>query len=184
MHRRRGGDRAAARHRAEPDRDRRGVGKGQDHVFGRHLPQIGRHLGKDRLHALALRGGAARDVDLAGRVDADKGALERPDPGPFDVAADAEPEIAPLGARRALAPAERLDTADRVERLFEGPWVIAAVVDDRLAVAVGNADPVRHLLGPDHVAPAHLRRLQAERARTRSMVRSIANAASGRPAPR
>ncbi len=85
-----------------------------------------------------------------------------PDPGAFDVAADAEAEIAAGGARLALMAAERLDAADRVERLGEGARIIAAVVDDRLAVAIGDADPVRHLVGADHVAAADFGRLQAQ----------------------
>ena len=136
--------------------------KGEDDVLGRDLPEIGHDLGEDRLHALALRAGAARDVDLARRVDPDKGALERADAGALDIAADAEAEIAALAARLALAPPERLDAADRIERLLQGAGVIAAVVDDRLAVAIGDADPIRHLVGADHVAPPHLRRLQAQ----------------------
>jgi len=43
--------------------------------------------------------------------------------------------------------------------------IIAAVVDDRLAVAIGDADPVRHLVGRDHVAAAHLGRSETEAAR-------------------
>ena len=121
VQRRRQGDRAAARHRAEPDRDRGGVGKRDHDIVGRDLPDIRCHLREDRLHALALRTGAGCDVDLAGRVDADKGALERPDAGSLDVAADAEPEMAALPARLALAQAERRDAAHRIERLFQAP---------------------------------------------------------------
>ncbi len=73
--------------------------------------------------------------------------------------------MAALAPRRVLAAPERLDPADRGERLFERPRIIAAVVDDRLAVAIGDADPVRHLVRPDHVAPAHFGRLQPQMAR-------------------
>ena len=67
------------------------------------LPGVGHHLREDRLHALPLRTGAGGDIDLAGRIDAHHGALERPDAGALDVAAEAEAEIAALRARLALA---------------------------------------------------------------------------------
>src|SRR5436309_1653394 len=80
-----------------------------------------------------------RGADLAGRVDADNCAFERPYPGPLDIAADAEPEMAALGPRLGLPPAECLDPAHCGERLVESAGVIAAVVDDRLAVAIDHA---------------------------------------------
>ena len=165
MHRRRGGDCAAARHRAKADRDRGGVGEGQYDVFGLHLPQIGDDLGKDRFHALALRSGAAGDVDLAGGVDTHKRALERADPGALDVAANTEAEIAALAAHFCLTPSEGFDPADRVERLLQCAGIIAAVIDDRLAIAVRDAYPIWHLIGADHIAAAHLGGLQAQGAR-------------------
>src|SRR4029077_378624 len=117
-------------------------------------------------HALALRAGAGRDVDLSRRVDTDKGAFERADPGSLDITTNSEPEIPALTTRPVLTPTERLYAAERIERLLQGFGVIAAVVDDRLAVAIGDADPIGHFLGADHVAPAHfLRRLQAQGSR-------------------
>src|SRR5204862_4644 len=41
------------------------------------------------------------------------------------------------------------------------PW-IAAVISDRLAVAIGDAGPIRHLVGTDHVAQTHLGGLELE----------------------
>src|SRR5262249_23023273 len=82
----------------------------------------------------------------------------------FDVIADAEPEITALGAGLLLTPAEGFDAADRGERFLQGARVIAAVIDDGLAVPVRDADAIRHLFCADHVAPAHLRRLQPDRA--------------------
>src|SRR5439155_581453 len=78
---------------------------------------------------------------------------------------EAEPEIPALGARFGLAAAEGLDPANRVERLLQRAGIIAAVVDDRLAVAIRDADPVRHLVGADHVAAAHFGRFETEGAR-------------------
>src|SRR5262249_19000114 len=153
VHRRRGGDGAAARHRAKADGNRRGVGEGQNNVLRGDFPEIGNDLGKDRLHALPLWGSAARDVDLAPGIDPAAGALERPGPGALDVIADAEAEIAVLGERLLLTPAEGVEAADGVERFLQGARVVAAVIDDRLAVPIRDADAIRHLLGADHVAP-------------------------------
>jgi hypothetical protein len=89
-----------------------------------------------------------------------------------------------LAARLGLALAERVDPTNRIERFLQGAGVIAAVVDDRFAVAIWHAGPIRHLVGADHVAPSHLRGFHAKVRAIRSMVRSIAKAASGRPAPR
>src|SRR5205085_3208585 len=127
-----------------------------------HLPQIRDDLREDRLHALALRSGAAGDINLARGIDAHKGALEWADTGAFDVAADAEPEIAAAGARLGLAAAEAVDAADRVERLLQRPGVIAAVINDRLAIAVRNPDAVGHLLGGDHVTAANFGGIESE----------------------
>ena len=165
MYRGAGGHGAAARHRAEADRDRGGIGKGQHDILGLHLPQIGDDLREDRLHALALRSGAAGDINLARGVDAHKGALEGADTGAFDVAADTEPEIAAVGARLGLAAAKSVDAADRVERLLQRPGVIAAVINDRLAIAVRNPDAVGHLLGGDHVTAANFGGFETEGAR-------------------
>ncbi len=137
--RRRQGHRAAAGDRAESHRDRGGVGEGEHDIVGRHLPLVGHHLGKDRLHALALRAGARGDVKLATRVEPHGRALERSDPGALDIAADAEAEMPAALPRRRLPLAKGLDPADRRQRFFERARVVAAVVDDRFAVAIEDA---------------------------------------------
>ena len=147
---------------AESDRDRRGVGERHDDVVRLDLPGVGDDLREDRFHALALRAGAGGDIDLAGRIDAHGGALERADAGALDVAAEAETEIATLRARLVLPRPERRDAADAVERLLQGLWIVAAVVDDGLAVAIGNAETIRHLLVRDHVAQPHIGRIESE----------------------
>src|SRR5262249_62322131 len=96
-----------------------------------------------------------RHEHLARRIDPYRRALERAHARSFDVAADAETEVTALVSRRALALAKRGDAADRTERLLQRPLIIAAVVDDGLAVAIGNADVIRHFVGADHVARAH-----------------------------
>src|SRR6202007_2996621 len=129
---RRHGHRAAAGEGAGPARDPGCIGERNDHVVGSDLPGVGNDLGEDRFHPLALRGGAGGKTDLARRIDPHSRPFERPDPGALDIAADAEPEISALSARLALTPTERRDAADRIERLLQAAWVIAAVVDDRL----------------------------------------------------
>src|SRR5262249_47599439 len=106
--------------------------------------------------------GAGRHEDLARRIDPHRRALERSHAGSLDIAADAETEVTTLVPRRALALAKRRDTADRVERLPQRPRIIAAVVDDGLAVTIGNAHAIGHFVGPDHVAQAHVRGLETE----------------------
>ncbi len=62
----------------------------------------------------------------------------------------------------ALALAKRRDAADRIERLPQRARIIAAVVDDRLAVAIGNAHVIGHFVGADHVAQSHVGGFEAE----------------------
>ena len=162
--RRRQGHGAAAGDGAEPDRDRRGVGERHHHVVGIDRPGIGHDLREDRLHALALRAGAATRRRLAGRIDPHRRALERADAGALDVAADPEAEVAALLARRALARAKRRDAADRVERLAQRRpdnrrrHRRSARRRDR------EAPRDRASRRRDHVAQAHVGGLEAERA--------------------
>ena len=65
VHSRRQCDRAAARHRAKPDRDRSRVGEGYHDVFRGDLPKVGRHLRENCLHTLALRARPRRDVNFS-----------------------------------------------------------------------------------------------------------------------
>src|SRR5262249_60419302 len=109
----------AARQRAKTNGDRRRGGERNDDVVGIDLPGVGDDLREDRLHALPLRAGARRDVDLAGRIDPHQRALERSDPGALDIAADAEPEMAAGLARFRLALAECFEAAARGERLLQ-----------------------------------------------------------------
>src|SRR5262249_58378879 len=113
---------------------------------------------EDRLHALALRAGAGRDVDFSGRIDADGRALERSHAGALDIAAHAQTEISPFVPRRALALPKRGKAPDSGERLLQRRGIIAAVIGDRLAVAIRNARPIRHPLRADPIAPAAPRR--------------------------
>src|SRR5262249_12518126 len=129
---------------------------------GINAPGISHDLGKNRLHALALGAGPGRHEELARRIDPYRGALERAYARALDVAADAETEVTALVSRRALALAKRGDAAARIERLRQRPLIIAAVVDDGLAIAIGNADAIWHFVGADHVAQAHFGGFEAE----------------------
>src|SRR5205814_8550964 len=102
-------------------------------------------LGEDRLHALALRRGAAGDIELAGRFDAHQRALERPNSGALDVEADAEPEMTAFAPRRGLARTDGRNAADRLQCQLQRARIAAAVVDDRLAIAIQQPDMVGHL---------------------------------------
>src|SRR6185437_8836340 len=115
-----------------------------------------------RLHPLALRARARRDIELAAGVEPHGRALERADPGALDIAADPEAEMPAALAGRFLAAAKLGEAADRRERLVEGSRIVAAVVNHRLAVAVEDAGRIGHLVGADHVAPAYLGRFELE----------------------
>src|SRR5262249_62407359 len=111
---------------------------------------------------VALGPGAGGHEDLARRIVPHRRALERPNAGSLDIAADAETEVTALLPRRALALAKRRDAADGIERLPQRPLIITAVVNNRLAVAIGNADGIGHFVGVDHVAQAHVGGLRAQ----------------------
>ena len=114
------GDRAAARDRAESDRDQGRVGERYDDVFGLDRPGVGSDLGENRLHTLPLGTGTGGDVDRAGGLDPHGCTLERPDTGPFDIACYTEAEITTPWSSPRAAPAERGEAADRTEHLVHG----------------------------------------------------------------
>src|SRR5438132_746834 len=87
--------------------------------------------------ARARRGGARGDADAAGEVEPDGGALEGPDPRPFDVARDPDP-LVDSALAEALLRAPELGVARGGQRRLERGTEIAAVVDERVAVAVGH----------------------------------------------
>ena len=82
------------------------VSPGHHDVLDPAAEVVGDDLGERRARALALRGGAGRDRDLAVRHDADGDALERAEARALDVIADADAEIAALGAGLGLPRAE------------------------------------------------------------------------------
>ena len=181
--RRAGIDRLPARESADALRDRRRIADRHDDVLDAAADLVGDDLRQRRAGALPLRGGAGRDRDLAVRQHPHRHALERSEPGAFHVIADADAEIAALFARVRLSRAEAAVTESSTRaRLALGK--IAARIDQRLAVAEHQPDRIGHLLGPDHVAGATSARSSLSSRATRSISRSMANTACGRPAPR
>ena len=86
-------------------------------------------------------GGAGRDRDLPVGEHAHRDALERPEPRAFHVVADADAEIAALGARVALARAEALRSRESASARV---WLFGKSplrIDQRLAVAERQARP-------------------------------------------
>src|SRR5262249_59893482 len=134
-----------ARDGAQPQGYRRRIAECDDHVVRIDLPQIRDDLRKHRLHALALRACARGHVDLSRSFDAHGRAFERTYPCAFVVAADAEAEISPLTARRALAGAKGINTAERLERLLQCERIVAAVEYHWLTIAIEEAVAIRHL---------------------------------------
>ena len=162
--RRAGVDRLAARESADPLRDRRGVARGHDNVAHGAAHFIGNDLRQRRDGALPLRGRAGCDRNLAVGQDAHGDALERTQPRALDVVGDPDAEVAPLRAGRALARAKVL-VAGELERALLAPREISAGVDERLAVAEREPDGVGHLIRTNHVAAAHLARIERKGAR-------------------
>src|SRR5207302_1104807 len=112
-------------------------------------------LRERRALSLALVGGAGRHRDLAVGEDPHRDALERPEPGALHIVADADADITALGARAGLPGTEALIVGE-AERGRLAAREIAAVVDQRLAVAKDQSDRIGHLVGTDEVAPAQL----------------------------
>ena len=157
------GDRASAGDGAVSHRHRRRVGQGHDDLVDGNAPCLGDDLREHGFVPLPLRAGPGCDHDHAGGIDPNGGALERPDAGAFDVAAQPQPEITAFLQRFLLAGAKCIQPADLFDGAPQGFGIIAAVVNDGHAVAIGQPDLVGHLVGPDHVAQPNLRRLEIQR---------------------
>ena len=156
-------DRLPAGERADALGDRRGIADGHHDVFDAAADLFGDDLRQRGAGALALVGGAGRNRDLAARQHPHGHALERTEAGALDVVGDADADEA------ALAEAARWRwrnlVAGKRERGLLASRIIAAVVDQRLAVAENQADLVGHLLGLDEIARAHLGAIELELAR-------------------
>src|SRR5262249_60556376 len=101
------------------------------------------------------------NVHFAARQDAYCDPFKRSQPGTFDVIADADPEITALRARLSLSDAKVFIVGER-QRTRVALREVAARIDERFSVTKGEADRIRHLFGPDHVAAAQLRTIQIQ----------------------
>src|SRR5262249_60632435 len=70
--------------------------------------------------------------------------------------------MAALSTRFALTTPKCREAAHGYQRLLQGGWVVAAVIDDGLAVTVENTEAIGHFLRPDHVTPPHFCGLELE----------------------
>ena len=101
---------------------------------------------------------------FAARQHPHRDALERAQARALDVIAEPDADEAAFVERRALPLAEAFIVGLRQRGLL--PFrIIAAVVDQRLAVAEQQADFVRHLLRLDEIAPPHLGAIELQFAR-------------------
>ena len=129
-------------------------------------PGVGHHLGEDRLHALPLRAGARADVDRAVRT--------RCAPARSRTARRRCPRHSLQRQGRDSGPSRRASRW-RCRNAAKPPIAcsalsmrageVAAVIHDRLAVAIGQAHGEGHLLRMDHVASPDLGGFEAERMR-------------------
>src|SRR3989442_4407370 len=156
------GDRAARGARAParegPDAEGHGgrAAAGHRHPVERHAEGVGGDLREARLVALPRVHRARRDDDARVEVELDRGALEGADGRSLDVARDPDATVDSPGAQPGLLAAERVVPGGG-ERLLEHRGKVAGVVDEWVAVAVGHAEVVRELVGPDVVLAAELR---------------------------
>ena len=165
-------DRRAAHHGraggegADGVRHLAGVAGGDLDVLEPHAEGVGDDLREGGLVALALRGEAGRDLDLAGGLDVHVGALVGADAGALDVAGEADAD--PPSLRRHLgAEVLELVPADQRLELLQRRRVVAGVVGERAAVLEHQAVLVGELVGLDEVGAAHLGAVLAEVGRDR-----------------
>ena len=160
-------DRRAAHHRGPRGERADGVGHPAG-VSGDHLDvlepaaqHVGSDLGEHRGMALALRGQTGGDLDLAGGLDVDVGALVGADAGALDVAREADADPTSLG-RHLLAEARELVPPDQVLELRQRRGVVAGVVLELAAVLEDQALVEGELVGLDEVGRPHVGAVLAE----------------------
>ena len=156
--------RLAAGERADALGDGTGIADRHHDVLDAAADLFGDDLRQRGAGALALIGGAGRDRDLAARQDANGDALERTEPGAFDIIADADADQPALIECRAL-PLPETVIAGKPQRFVLSFRIVAAVIDQRLAVAEQQADRVGHLFRLDEIAPPHFGAIERQFAR-------------------
>jgi len=139
------GHRAARRERAHPPREAARVAAGYLDVGDIDAQLVGHHLRPHRRMRLSLAWDSSRRHHLARNEHLYVRALVRPDPGALDIDADAHSHVL----------ACRPWTKHR-DRPFEESGVVAAVVDDSVAVLPRDPDLVGKLVRLNEVAPTHL----------------------------
>ncbi len=133
-----GDNRAAARKRAGAPIEPIGVAGDDIDVGDIDAELVGDDLRKAREMPLPLGADPGGDTDLAVGLHLDLGAFVGPDAGAFDVAGDADADVAALRASFGCSSLEEIGIADRFERLVEHRLVIAAVVVERLKILVDD----------------------------------------------
>ena len=112
---------------------------------------VGDDLGPDRGVGLALAGDPGRGDHLARDQDLDVCALVGPDSSAFDVDREAHPDVIAGRSR-----------SEHFHRPVEEGRIVAAVVDDLIAVLPRDAERVRKFVGLDEVAAADLDAVEAK----------------------
>jgi hypothetical protein len=164
VHRRARGDGLAAGEAALTVGDHRRVARDHRHIFRRHVELFGADLRQRGLDSLSHRHGAGVDRDAARAPDPHDAGLEGPPASALHAIADADAEVAALGARLHLAFGETR-VIERVERELLAAREIAAVHGDGGAGAGFQRRDIGNLLGRHEVAPPHLGPVKLECAR-------------------
>src|SRR5262245_50170806 len=151
-------DGAATPERAAAKRNRCGITFDETNIFRTHAPKIRRDLCKNSFMTLAVSGGAGRNNDLPGRVNANFRTFIGTHSRTLHVATDADSEIAPPFAQNLLLLTQLL-VACCVQRPRQSLGKVTAVVANRFAVAIQDACTIRHLLGLNEITAPHLCRI-------------------------
>src|SRR5262249_45480028 len=122
---------------------------------------VGHDLRQRGARALSLAGRAGSHSHLATRQHADGHALEGSKARAFDIGGNTDADIFAVPARLPLAFVET-PVVGKAQGSIVSCRIVAAVVDERLAVTEGQADRVRHLLGPNVVAAAQVSRIDRQ----------------------
>ena len=123
---------------AHAKRKERGVAGIDLHILPGRAQLGGGDLRQRRRVTLALRRHADVHVDLAARIDPDRRAFVRAEPGTLRVAGQADADAA-RAARRAPSGGGALAVVQERQRALEGRREIAGIVGDRDAVLVGQS---------------------------------------------
>src|SRR5262249_8567214 len=150
-----GDDRAAARERAGAPIELVGIAGGDIDIGDVDAELVGDDLGKDGEVPLPLRADAGRDIDLAVRLHLYLGAFIGTNARAFDIAGNADADMAALGAQPRLLLGEEFFVVDHRQRLVEDRLVIAAVIGERREVLIDDLVVVGKRTRRNEIAPAY-----------------------------